>query len=67
MIFLGRGLKNHFGPRHRCECEADKTAPLANSSVTWHARGVYRDAVGIMVWKIKLREMGGTHGADLYR
>ena len=30
MIFLGRGLKNHFGPRHRCECEADKTPPLAN-------------------------------------
>ncbi len=41
MIILGRGLKNHFGPRHRCECEADKTPPLANSSVILAPRAVH--------------------------
>ena len=34
MIFLGRGLKNHFSLRSRRERKADKTPPFANSSVT---------------------------------
>lgn len=66
MIILGRGFNNHFGPRHRCECEADKTLPLANSSVTLVPRAVRTCGFAVIMGQDN-QEGSGIHGADLYR